>query len=166
MLVVLEYKYRILCEELLFPYDSYVFLLLPLIAQGFIQSRIIKVTENKENHSGPSLSSPGKLICYAVQWIVIYFFNGMWHSSDVGALLKYLWIYFDHGMLSKRKKVPVSQSPHSLSGEGCFNYRATLEEMLVALIVLVSITSSQMRILFFLIDSITLQVEDWVCFSW
>lgn len=36
MLVVLEYKYRILCEELLFPYDSYVILLLPLIAQGFI----------------------------------------------------------------------------------------------------------------------------------
>lgn len=68
-------------------------------------------------------------------------------------------------MLSKRKKVPVSQSPRFLSGEGCFNYSATLEEMLVALIVLVSIASSQMCILFFLIDCITLQVDDWVCFS-
>lgn len=66
---------------------------------------------------------------------------------------------------SVKEKVPVSQSPHFLSGEGCFNYSATLEEMLVALIVLVSITSSQMCILFFLIDCITLQVDDWVYFS-
>jgi len=73
MLVVLEYKYRIPCEELLFVYDSYVILLLPLIAQGFSLSRIIKVTGNKEHHSEPSPSSPGEPICYAVQWVVIYF---------------------------------------------------------------------------------------------
>lgn len=42
---------------------------------------------------------------------MIYVFNGMWHSSDVGASFKYLWIYFNHGMLSKRKSPSVSVPP-------------------------------------------------------